>query len=157
LEPYEGGPYITDGEVAVLDDIGRSDFNRLQDRALRRGPCGEPVIYCMFDLLHAGRTSLLEVPLALRKSLLVALFDPKPTHDLLVVESVPETGLQLYAAAVQLKLEGLVAKQCDSPYLPGKRSSVEEAEAAWHSSTRAVQAFLRSTGFTPAALLLLEF
>jgi hypothetical protein len=72
LEPYEGGPYITAGEVAVLDHIGRSDFNRLQDRALRRGPGGEPVIYCMFDLLHAGRTSLLEVPLALRKALLLA-------------------------------------------------------------------------------------
>jgi bifunctional non-homologous end joining protein LigD len=124
LEPYEGGPYITDGEVAVLDDIGRSDFNRLQDRALRRGPGGEPVIYCMFDLLHSGSKSLLEVPLALRKSLLLALFDPKPTHDLLVVESVPEGGLTLYAAVVQLKLEGLVAKQCDSPYLAGQRSSM---------------------------------
>jgi bifunctional non-homologous end joining protein LigD len=57
LEPYDGGTYITDGEVAVLDDIGRSDFNRLQDRALRRGPGGEPVIYCMFDLLQAGRSA----------------------------------------------------------------------------------------------------
>jgi bifunctional non-homologous end joining protein LigD len=54
----------------------------------------------------------------------VALFEPKPSHDLLVVESVPANGLELYAATVQLKLEGLVAKQCDNPYLAGQRSSM---------------------------------
>lgn len=31
-----GGPHILDGEVCVLDDLGRSDFNRLQDRAGHR-------------------------------------------------------------------------------------------------------------------------
>jgi bifunctional non-homologous end joining protein LigD len=123
LGDYQGGPYITDGEVCVLDELGRSDFNRLQDRALRRGSAGEPVIYCMFDLVHAG-ASLTGVPLTLRKALLATLFTPKPTHDLLVVESVPDAGRELFAAAARLKLEGLVAKQCDSEYLPGQRSSM---------------------------------
>lgn len=126
LTKYEDGPYVTDGEVCVFDDLGRSDFNRLQDRARRKCyyPKCDPVVYCVFDLLHAGNTPLLDVPLALRKTLLSSLFTPKPTHDLLMVESIPEAGLDLYAAAVQLELEGLVAKRCDSTYLPAHRTDL---------------------------------
>lgn len=36
LARFKGGPYIVDGEVCVMDDFGRSDFDRLQDRARRR-------------------------------------------------------------------------------------------------------------------------
>ncbi len=39
-----------------------------------------------------------------------------------MVDSVPEHGAALYAAAKKLELEGLVAKRCDSPYLPGIRT-----------------------------------
>lgn len=123
LAEYEGGPYIVDGEVTVLDEYGRSDFDRLHDRARRKKyyeGC-DPVIYCMFDLLVAGQ-SLMELPLELRKSLLAALFTPAPTHSLLVVEAIPQNGLGLYQLATQLKLEGLTAKLADSPYLPGVRT-----------------------------------
>lgn len=53
LASLAGGPHILDGEVCVLDDLGRSDFNRLQDRAGRRRwfhGC-DPVVFCAFDLL----------------------------------------------------------------------------------------------------------
>ena len=123
MSANQGGPYATDGEVCVLDEYGRSDFNRLQYRARPKCyyPQCEPVAYCMFDLLHAGGTSLVEVPLALRKSLLADLFTPKPTHDLLVVDSLQGVGLELYALAVKYELEGLVANRCDSTYLSGER------------------------------------
>src|SRR5690349_4280843 len=39
LAEIPGGPYITDGEVCVLDEYGRSDFDALQDRASRRRRC----------------------------------------------------------------------------------------------------------------------
>ena len=47
-----GGPHIVDGEVCVLDDFGRSDFDRLQDRARLRcwGEGCDEVVYCIFDL-----------------------------------------------------------------------------------------------------------
>lgn len=36
LARAKGGPHICDGEVCVLDDLGRSNFDLLQDRARRR-------------------------------------------------------------------------------------------------------------------------
>jgi hypothetical protein len=60
----------------------------------------------MFDLLHAAG-ALLPVPLVLWKAL-AQLFTSKPTHDLLVVESIPAAGLHLYAAALQR------GQRCDS-------------------------------------------
>lgn len=45
--------YVMDGEASVLDDIGRSDFERLHARARRKGwyRGADPVAYCVFDLL----------------------------------------------------------------------------------------------------------
>src|SRR6476659_4887178 len=36
LGARRGGPYVTDGEICVFDETGRSNFNRLQARARRR-------------------------------------------------------------------------------------------------------------------------
>ena len=36
LARLKGGPHIMDDEVCVLDELGRSDYNRLKDRARRR-------------------------------------------------------------------------------------------------------------------------
>lgn len=36
LARFKGGPYIVDGEVCVMDDIGRSDFDRLERKARLR-------------------------------------------------------------------------------------------------------------------------
>lgn len=103
LSGYEGGPHVVDGEMCVLDEVGRSHFDRLRKRASRQcyyEGC-DSVVYCTFDLLVAGGRSVMDLPLALRKDLLGRLFTPKPTHDVLVVQSVPEAGIELYAAAVR--------------------------------------------------------
>jgi bifunctional non-homologous end joining protein LigD len=36
LARFKGGPFIVDGEVCAMDEIGRSDFDRLQKHAVRR-------------------------------------------------------------------------------------------------------------------------
>ena len=57
LALIKAGTCIVDGEVCVLDEVGRSDFNQLQDRARRRRryPGCPDVVYCIFDLLvHRG-------------------------------------------------------------------------------------------------------
>jgi bifunctional non-homologous end joining protein LigD len=116
-------PLILDGEVCVLDEIGRSDFERLQDRSRRRGrPKGsEAVVYCAFDLLVADGVDLRERPLADRKKALRELLDPPPAHVLYVSDA--EGQLEwLYSNALALQLEGVVAKRLDSPYLSGQRT-----------------------------------
>ena len=66
LAQLPGGPHVMDGEVCVLDELGRSDYNRLRERAIRRGfyPECDAVVFCAFDLLAVDGRSII----ALRRS-----------------------------------------------------------------------------------------
>jgi bifunctional non-homologous end joining protein LigD len=126
LASYGNGRCIVDGEICVLDDLGRSDFERLQTRARRKcwyQEC-DSVAFCIFDLLVQSGRSVMELPYTDRKKRLTRLFTPKPRHSLLVVQSIPDTGIELFAHAVALELEGIVGKRKDSIYTPGERTDV---------------------------------
>lgn len=114
--------YIIDGEVCVLDDIGRSDFERLQARARRRGwyRGADLVAFCAFDLLIGKGKDLMGQPIERRKAALRKLLY-EPPDGLLFVDSV-EDGAWLYGHALTLKLEGVVAKRAGSTYQAGERS-----------------------------------
>lgn len=120
----ESGPHVLDGEVCVLDDIGRSDFNKLHARALQRGrrDGSDPVVFCAFDLLVQNGESVCAAPLEERKARLENLLAGKP-QSTLYVSGVPVEGRWLYEQAVALKLEGVVGKRLGSPYRPGERST----------------------------------
>jgi bifunctional non-homologous end joining protein LigD len=106
--------------MCVLDDIGRSDFNRLHARARkRRADPDEPVVYCVFDVLASQGRSVMDQPLTARKKLLEPL---RGLPGVLVVDQIPAEGEALYGYVLSLKLEGLVAKRMDSKYRPGVRS-----------------------------------
>jgi bifunctional non-homologous end joining protein LigD len=124
LAKYNGRRHVVDGEVCVLDTLGRSDFERLQERVRRKcwyQGC-DAVVYCIFDLLVQSGRSVMDLPYDERKACLAKVFTPKPRHSLLVVQSIPETGKELFAHAVALELEGIVGKRKDSPYMPGERT-----------------------------------
>lgn len=116
---------VLDGEVCVLDEYGRPDFDRLHARASRRGyrTGDDLVVFCVFDLLELGSEPLLDTPLLERKALLAQLMAGAPPSTLFVqhVQGAAE-GAWLYEQAVGLKLEGVVAKRMDSVYQPGMRS-----------------------------------
>ncbi|RWA55361.1 hypothetical protein AU476_07590 [Cupriavidus sp. UYMSc13B] len=114
--------HILDGEVCVLDDIGRSDFERLQSRARRRGwyRGAEPVAYCVFDLLVDTGKDLRGQPIERRKAALRKILTEPPV-GLLYVDSV-EDGAWLYGHALTLGLEGVVGKRAGSTYQAGERS-----------------------------------
>jgi bifunctional non-homologous end joining protein LigD len=104
---------IVDGEVIALDAAGEPSFALLGD------PRGR-LVYEVFDLLWLDGESLLDRPLEERKGQLAARLHPDPrvrysTH-------VVGEGLDFYAAAAERGLEGIVAKERRSPYLPGRRS-----------------------------------
>jgi len=124
LAEVQGGPFIVDGEVCVLDEVGRSDFDALQDRARRRKwyEGARPVTYCVFDLLAAGGKDFTGLALSERKAILADLLSPAPRFVLLVGHFEEHAETLFKSAVHQLKLEGLVAKRADSVYRPGTRS-----------------------------------
>jgi bifunctional non-homologous end joining protein LigD len=121
LKTVDGPGLIADGEVCVLDDIGRSDFDRMHARALRRGyKAGMDVVtFCIFDVLVSEGQSVMQLPLIERKSLLAPL---RGLPNILVVDYIPTEGEWLFQKALGLQLEGIVAKRLDAPYVPGARS-----------------------------------
>jgi bifunctional non-homologous end joining protein LigD len=118
---------ILDGEVIALDDAERPSFSRLQQRmhvrdagAVRRLMKTVPVFYVVFDVLWLDGRALLEQPWLARRDRLEELELAGPAW-LRSPAHIGE-GAQLLAAARAMKLEGIVAKNVDSPYRPGVRS-----------------------------------
>jgi len=114
---------IVDGEVIALDDRGEPDFALLQARIKgRAGAAGEPTpfVYEVFDLLHLEGRSLLDEPLEERRRLLASVLRPDPRVRL--SEHVEGDGLAFFEAARVRGLEGVMAKDRRSPYVPGKRT-----------------------------------
>jgi bifunctional non-homologous end joining protein LigD len=114
-----------DGEIVVLDPDGRSDFQRLQLRFGVQKPSAKlveqaPVVYYVFDLLYLDGHDLRNVPLIERKSLLPEIL--RPDASLRYSDHVLEHGDELFKAAVERHLEGIVAKKMADPY-PGRRTS----------------------------------
>ena len=118
------GPHILDGEVVVLDDQGRSDFNALQDRARRRKPreSDPPAVFMVFDALAIDGKALIGLAVEQRKALLQALLSEGVPAVHYVEHFDAEHGPSLHKQAVRLELEGLVAKRLGSVYKPGERS-----------------------------------
>ncbi|MCY0853077.1 hypothetical protein [Cupriavidus sp. D39] len=110
---------VLDGEIAVLDEVGRSDFAKLHARAKRRGlSAGDPLaVYCVFDLLALRGKDLRGLPFEARKLRLRKLLQPIK-EGLLYVEDVDD-GEWLYQAVLALQMEGVVAKRVGSPYVGG--------------------------------------
>ena len=112
---------ILDGEIVALDEEGRPSFSLMQQRTgfqagKRRLPRreGVPVIYYAFDLLYLDGLDLRRVALEQRKQLL---------QERIVAGGViqfsdhyAEKGLDLFEAAKQRGLEGILAKKRRSVY-----------------------------------------
>jgi bifunctional non-homologous end joining protein LigD len=120
LSDIRGGPHVVDGEICVLDDIGRSDFERLQARARHRRwyPGCDPVALCAFDLLYLNGRNVMGLPLLERKRLLRELLEPLLPR-LVIVGELPAEASLFHEAVIGARLEGFVAKRSDSTYRPG--------------------------------------
>ena len=103
-----GTEAILDGEVVAIDGDGRVDF-----WGLMRGR-GQ-LHYAVFDLLWLNGRDLRRLPLGQRKSRLDRLI-PASTGNVSTVLAVKEDGRELFQAACQLDLEGIVAKRLNDPY-----------------------------------------
>ena len=114
---------ILDGEIAALDDEGRPSFSLMQQRTgfqagKRRLPRreGVPVIYYAFDLLYLDGVDLRRVALEQRKQLLQERIEAGKGEVVHYSDHYAEKGLDLFEAAKQRGLEGIIAKKRKSVY-----------------------------------------
>jgi len=113
---------VLDGEIVALDDEGRPSFSLMQQRTgfhppgKKRMPRreGVPVLYYAFDLLYLDGYDLHKVPLEKRKQLLQSILDGSGVARF--SDHYAEKGRDLFAAAGQRGLEGILAKKRDSVY-----------------------------------------
>ena len=115
---------VLDGEIVVLDEKGRSEFERMQQRMNVQRPSPDllsryPVTYYLFDLLYCDGYDLREVPLLERKTFLRGILDP--SREFRFSDHQLERGKDLFELARQQDLEGIVGKRIDSFYA-GARS-----------------------------------
>ena len=116
---------VLDGEVVVLDEEGRSSFQRLQKRVqlrkssdIERAARELPATVFAFDLLSVQGHDLRGLPLLERKRLLgLALTGAGP---FCYADHVEEDGVAFFAEVRHMGLEGIVAKRADSRYVPGR-------------------------------------
>ena len=117
---------VLDGEIVALTPEGYPDLETLRPRLngllqqpegrVRRARLG----YMVTDLLALDDRLLLDRPLWERRELLDRYFQPSVFAQ--VGNAVEEAGVEFFEAIEASRLDGMLAKQRDSVYVPGQRS-----------------------------------
>lgn len=113
LDWAAGRAMVLDGEMAVTDAQGRTDFQALQ--SYLKKPEGKNLTYIVFDLLALDGTDLRGRPLIERKETLEALMKDSP-RNLYYSQHIRGNGKESFLAACKADLEGIVGKKADSVY-----------------------------------------
>ncbi len=108
-----------DGEVVWIDGNGKSQFQGLQESL--GGKNLENIYYYVFDLLYFNEEDLQSEPLKERKAALKDLLKNSNCKRILFSEHWAEPGRDIYKAACNLDLEGIISKDSTSPYAAGQR------------------------------------
>ena len=107
-----------DGEIAVPDAEGITDFQRLQRALGGRDP---GIVYYLFDLLYCDTESLLTTPLHERKARLAKLLEAVPPESGLQFSGhVEGNGVAVFEQACMHRLEGLIGKRRNATYTAGR-------------------------------------
>jgi bifunctional non-homologous end joining protein LigD len=132
---------VLDGEVVVLDENGKSNFQLLQYYG---SETQYPIVYVVFDLLSVNGQNTCDLPLTDRKKLLKQLLGKNTVVK--YSEHIKEKGVAFFEASLEKDLEGIMAKKADSLYHSGVRSS-EWLKIKNHKSQEAIIAgFTEPTG-----------
>jgi bifunctional non-homologous end joining protein LigD len=107
--------FIIDGEAVVLGVDGIPDFNSLHSRKQDN----EVQLYA-FDIMALDGDDLRQLPLSMRKTNLAGLLASRPDGIFVAPFEQGEIGPDLFRAACNMGLEGLVSKRIDRPYRGGR-------------------------------------
>jgi bifunctional non-homologous end joining protein LigD len=121
--PYD--PLVLDGELVVLDAMGKPSFQRLQQRVhlaratdIRAATVRLPVTLFVFDVLACEGHDLRPLPLAERKKILRSIVPP--AGPVRYADHFDERGELMFEEVGRLGFEGIVAKKADAPYSGGR-------------------------------------
>ena len=117
LKSLKARNFIVDGEIAALDEKGRSSFQLLQSYSVAKGI---PLVYYVFDLLSLEGTDLRSRLLVERRELLAKLLKKAPPN-IRLSEQLRGSKEELLQLARQFQLEGMTAKRPDSLARPTPR------------------------------------
>ncbi|WP_298432002.1 non-homologous end-joining DNA ligase [Geobacter sp.] len=108
---------VLDGEIVVVDEGGKPDFQLLQNY----GKSGRGhLLYYVFDILHFQGHDLTGLPLLRRKELLKKVLPSLP--HIRFSDHVRSEGVLFFQVVREKGLEGVVAKHLRSTYRMGRRS-----------------------------------
>ncbi|MDP8887254.1 MAG: ATP-dependent DNA ligase [Thermoproteota archaeon] len=119
--------FILDGELLAYRADRPLHFQELQKRLRRKAVTDRlmaeiPVVYVPYDIMYLNGQSLIDRPLTERKKLLSQIRFREPIIDLgyRVVSTAPEIACA-FKESKDAGHEGLVVKELESQYYPGKR------------------------------------
>ncbi|GAB2771331.1 DNA ligase D [Salinimicrobium soli] len=141
---------ILDGEVVVLDKKGKPQFQKLQN--YQNDPSGE-LRYYVFDLLYLNGHNIMHLPLLERKSLIPDVIEDIP--QVYYCDHVESIGKTFFKKAIDSGMEGVIAKQADSPYIPGSRSDKWLKIKAFESQEALICGYTDSDSAAPFGSLIL--
>lgn len=125
-EAFRVSSGLFDGEIVCFDAEGHPDFKRVVSRlhhtseaAIKRAAERHPAYCYLFDCLYLDGRPLIRDPLARRRDWLE---DAVRRHQPYRVSEIMLDGKVFFEAVRDMGLEGIVAKDPDSAYQPGKRT-----------------------------------
>jgi bifunctional non-homologous end joining protein LigD len=117
---------LFDGEIVCLEADGKPDFkdviHRLQQNTeggIERAKAKHPAVCYLFDCLYLDGRAIVNEPLTRRREWLEDAIKKDSPYRL---SQAVEDGTAFFEAVKQMGLEGIMAKQRNSTYVPGKRS-----------------------------------
>lgn len=119
---------VLDGEVACINqESGSIEFEMVMERFTMKKPMTimeavvrQPVHFFVFDILRYKGKDLRELPLLERKKILEQVLSAN--HYISPLMKIDDSGVSLFEAIREKKLEGIVAKKKGSKYV-GRRNS----------------------------------
>ncbi len=124
LEAIQKSPIeevVLDGETVLLNKEGTSSFSALH-KAMSSGKTGQLRFYA-FDLLFLNGKDLRGRPQIERKELLRDVIKKLSHPRVVYTEHFEEKGEVFYEKMKEFKLEGLVSKKKDAPYVSGRNTN----------------------------------
>ncbi len=118
---------LFDAEIVCLDAAGKPVFkdtiHRMQqttEGAIERARAKFPAVCYVFDCLYLDGRPIINEPLVRRRAWMADAIKRESAYR---VSEVVEEGQELFDAAKAMGLEGIMAKERNSTYHPGKRTS----------------------------------